>query len=129
MVQALADLAQDKLHPVAQPDTGATNASKLTKEDGKIDWTKPAAEIECQLRALHPWPGCFFTLNGETIKLLGVSLITDKKGPAGTLLDDQFTVACGEQALRLTSLQRPGKTATDGASLLRGLRLPIGSQL
>jgi len=128
IVQALDDLAAGKLHPIAQPETGATYASKLTREDGKIDWAKPAYEIERQIRALHPWPGCFFAINGETIKLLAATIV-DLYGEAGTLLDDQFTVACGEQALRLISVQRPGKTPTDGASLLRGLRLPLGSRL
>jgi methionyl-tRNA formyltransferase len=128
IVRALADLADGNLHPTPQPEIGVTYASKLTREDGKIDWAKAAAESERQIRALTPWPGCSFTLNGETIKVLAAT-IHALSGPSGTLLDDQFTVACGDQALRLTSLQRPGKTATDGASLLRGLRLPVGSRL
>lgn len=129
IVQALDDLATGKLHPTAQPEIGATYASKLTREDGKIDWTKSAFEIERQIRALHPWPGCFFLMHGETVKLLAATIVPDKSGEPGTLLDDQFTIACGEQALRLTSVQRAGKKATEGASLLRGLRLPVGSTL
>ncbi|MGB9152735.1 MAG: methionyl-tRNA formyltransferase [Alphaproteobacteria bacterium] len=128
IMRALDDLAAGKLHATPQPESGATYASKLTREDGKIDWTKSAFEIERQMRALHPWPGCFFSLNGDIVKLLAAEIV-DKSGEAGTLLDDQFTIACGKQALRLLSLQRPGKTATDGASLLRGLRLPVGSRL
>ena len=128
IVQALDDLSAGKLKPTPQPESGTTYASKLTREDGKIDWTKHAQEIERQIRALHPWPGCVFLLNGEAIKLLSATVV-DASGEAGTLLDDQFTVACGAQALRLTAVQRAGKTPTDGASLLRGLRLPIGSRL
>ncbi|MDE2030536.1 MAG: methionyl-tRNA formyltransferase [Alphaproteobacteria bacterium] len=128
IVQTLDDMTAGKLHPVPQPEEGVTYAAKLTREDGRIDWNKPAAEIERQLRALHPWPGCFFTLNGETIKLLAAEIV-DKTGSAGTLLDDTFTVSCGTGALRLLSVQRAGKAATDGASLLRGLRLPIGTKL
>jgi len=129
IVRALDDLANGALNPTPQPESGATYASKLSRDDGKIDWAKPAAEIERQVRALNPWPGCFFTLNGETVKLLSAEIAADQSGQAGTLLDDQFTIACGAQALRLTLLQRPGKTPIDGASLLRGLRLPIRSQL
>ena len=129
IVRALGDLAAGTLHPMSQPEEGVTYASKLTREDGKIDWTKPAYEIERQLRALHPWPGCYFLLNGETVKLLAATLVADQSGEAGVLLDEQFTVACGKHALRLVLVQRAGKNATEGASLLRGLRLPIGSKL
>ena len=129
IVRALGDLAAGTLLPTPQPEEGLTYASKLTREEGKIDWTKPAYEIERQLRALYPWPGCYFSLNGETVKLLAATLVADQAGEPGVLLDDQFTVACGEQALRLVLVQRAGKNATEGASLLRGLRLPIGSEL
>jgi len=128
IVQTLADLAVGKLHATPQPPEGATYAAKLTREDGKIDWGQPASNIERQLRALHPWPGCFFTVNGETIKLLAAEMI-DKSDTPGRLIDDQFTVACGIGALRLKTVQRAGKSAIDGASLLRGLRLPTGSSL
>jgi len=129
IVRALADLAAGKLKPTPQPEEGACYAAKLTREDGKIDWTKPASEIERQIRALTPWPGCFFSLKGENVKALAATIVADKTGAPGTLLDERFTVACGKQALRFDRVQRAGKNATDGASLLRGLRLPIGSQL
>ena len=129
IVRALDDLAQGKLAPIQQPDEGMTYAAKLTRDEGKIDWTKSAQEIERQIRALNPWPGCFFVLNNENIKILSAKIVANKTGLPGTLLDDQFTVACGKQALQLTSLQRPGKSQTDGASLLRGLRLAVGTSL
>lgn len=129
IVRALSDLAAGKLKALPQTEEGVTLAAKLTREDGKIDWTKPAPYIERQIRALTPWPGCFFALNGENIKVLAATIVADKKGEAGTLLDDRFTVACGAQALMLDTVQRAGKNATDGASLLRGLRLPVGTKL
>ncbi|MDD3371300.1 MAG: methionyl-tRNA formyltransferase [Alphaproteobacteria bacterium] len=128
IVRALDDLRAGTLSAVAQPKDGSCYAAKLTREDGRIDWARPAAELERQLRALHPWPGCFFLLNGEPVKLLAAS-VADKSGEAGTLLDDAFTVACGTQALRLEKVQRSGKAATDGAAFLRGLRLPLGTRL
>jgi methionyl-tRNA formyltransferase len=129
IVQALDDLATGKLQATPQPEQGVTYASKLTREDGKIEWSNSASDIERQLRALHPWPGCFFILNGETVKLLSAEIIPEKSGAPGTLLDDKLTIACSKQSLRLLSVQRPGKKPTDGASLLRGLRIAVGSRL
>jgi len=129
IVRTLADLAAGKLNPTPQPEEGVTYAAKLTREDGRIDWLKPASDIEIQVRALTPWPGCFFTLKGEIIKVLAATIVPDKKGAAGTLLDDQFSVACGAQALRLDVVQRAGKNAADGASVLRGMRLKVGTKL
>ncbi len=129
IVRTLQDLSAGKLIPAPQPEEGATYAQKLSREDGVIDWMKPAADIARQLRALSPWPGCTFTLNGEAIKVLRATVVADKKGSPGALLDETFTVACGKEALRLDLVQRAGKAATDGASFLRGLRLPTGSTL
>ncbi len=127
-LEALAGRAAGTLQAVPQPTEGITYAAKMTREDGRIDWTKSAVEIERQIRALQPWPGCFFMLGEEPIKLLQ-AVIIDRAGVAGTLLADDFTVACGAGALRLTSLQRAGKKPTDGASFLRGARLNIGETL
>ncbi len=124
-LEALEGLANGTLKPTPQPAEGATYATKLSKEDGRIDWQKPAEVIERQVRALTPWPGTYFRMNGEQIKVME-ALIVEQNGAPGTLLDDQFTVACGKQALRLIKIQRAGKNPTDGASLLRGLRLPVG---
>lgn len=128
-LQALDGLAAGTLTPQPQPETGVTYAAKLTREDGAIDWQKPAAFIDRQIRALTPWPGTYFKLGAEAIKLHKAQLVTGLSGPAGTLLDDAFTVACGADALRLEVVQRAGKNPTDGAALLRGLRLPLGTRL
>jgi len=129
VLTTLTGLQSGTLKAEPQPSTGATHAAKLSREDGRVDWTKPAAAIERQIRALQPWPGCFFMLGDEVIKLLHAEIVTDKQGAAGTLLADDFTVACGTDALRLTSLQRAGKKPTDGASFLRGARVKVGEQL
>ncbi len=128
IVDALGKLRAGELHPAPQPTEGVTYAAKLTRETGKIEWQKPAFELERQLRALHPWPGCFFLLDGEPVKVLAASVV-DQSGEPGALLDEAFTVACGDKALRLERVQRAGKSATDGASFLRGLRLPVGTKL
>ena len=127
-VETLAGIVGDTLKPAPQNENNVTLAPKLTREDGRIDWSKSAREIERQIRALQPWPGCFFMLGAEPIKLLQAETV-DQYGIAGTLLADDFTVACGQGALRLLSLQRAGKKPTDGASFLRGARLAVGQKI
>jgi methionyl-tRNA formyltransferase len=128
-LRALQGLATGTLKATPQPTEGITTAAKLTKEDGRIDWSKSAEEIERQLRALQPWPGCFFMLGDEPIKLLKAKIVNGKSVAPGTLLDENFTVVCGRDALQLITVQRAGKGPTDGASFLRGARLLIGHQL
>lgn len=129
IVAAVDDLVSGTIKPVPQPEQGVTYAAKLTREDGRIDWTKTATEIERQIRGLQPWPGCFFMLGDEAIKVLAADIISEKNGDAGALLDNQFTVACGQGVLRLTSIQRAGKKPMDGASFLRGQRIALGTKL
>ncbi len=124
IVETMARL--DEIVPEPQPEQGVTYAAKLTRADGVIDWSQSAATLDRQVRALTPWPGTYFRMGDEQVKILQAALVPDQSGAPGTLLDDRFTVACGEQALRLLSVQRAGKNATDGASLLRGLRLAPG---
>ncbi|CAO3413767.1 methionyl-tRNA formyltransferase [Azospirillum doebereinerae] len=127
---ALAGLAAGTLVAVPQPEEGVTYAAKLTREDGRLDWTREAAFVERQVRALTPWPGCWFDVEGERgterIKVLAAELVDDASGAPGTLLDDRLTVACADGAVRLTRVQRPGKAPVDGAAFLRGFALPVG---
>jgi methionyl-tRNA formyltransferase len=114
--------------PVPQPDTGATYAPKLTREDGRIDWSQPAAAIDRQIRAFNPWPGCFTTLHGAPIKIL-TAAPTEATGTPGTVIDHELTVACGDQALNLTKVQLPGRAALDARAFLRGHPVPPGTVL
>ncbi|WP_372397428.1 methionyl-tRNA formyltransferase [Azospirillum sp. HJ39] len=131
IVPALEGLASGTLTAVPQPEEGVTYAAKLTREDGRLDWSRPAAYVERQVRALTPWPGCWFdaangAANGERIKVLAAEPAPDMAGAAGTLLDDRLTVACADWAVRLTRVQRPGKAPVDGAAFLRGFALAVG---
>lgn len=129
IVEAINGITQGKLRAETQPETGVTYAAKLTREEGKLDWQEEAATLERKARALNPWPGVFFEAKGERIKVLETALVFDQKGMAGTLLDDQFTVACGSDALRLVQVQRPGRSAIDGAALLRGFAIKPGEKV
>ena len=117
--------------PVAQPFDGVTYAHKITKEDCAIDWSKPAATISAQIRGLSPYPKAFFTYNGEDIKVLNAKVLPiATKEAAGTVLDDNLTVACGlGTVLQLDALQRPGKGVVAREAFLRGYPIKKGERL
>ena len=126
MVSALGRL--DQLTPVRQPDDGVTYAAKLVKEEGRLDWTRTAAELDRKIRAFTPWPGVWCEAAGERLKILGAALAKGTGAP-GTVLDEALTVACGQGALRITRAQRPGKAPMETGDLLRGFALPVGARL
>jgi methionyl-tRNA formyltransferase len=126
LVDTLAQL--DQLKPEPQPDLGATYAAKVDKSEARIDWSKPAELIEREVRAFAPFPGSWFELNGERIKVTAARTI-GVNGADGTVLDDQLTVACGQAAIRLLTVQRAGKPAMLADSFLRGKPVPAGTIL
>jgi methionyl-tRNA formyltransferase len=110
VLQAIAGLADGSLVGEVQDDSLATYAHKLNKDEARIDWTRPADELERLVRAFNPWPICHSTLNGEALKVLAAHIAEDT-GEPGTILGaskDGLKVACGQGALRLTRLQLPG---------------------
>jgi methionyl-tRNA formyltransferase len=131
IVSTLDGLVRRSIDPTPQPAEGVTYAHKLGKEEGVLDWRRPAAELERKVRAFHPWPGTSFTYNGEQIKVLEATLALAGGAPgAVTIARDGFPiVACGIGGLRLLKLQRPGKSAQAADSFLRGFALPAGTVL
>ena len=127
MVRALGALERGAVQPRAQAVEGVTYAKKILKEEARIDWHRSAHEIDCQIRGLAPFPGAFTEANGERLKILYAEPVAGS-GKPGVLLDDALTVACGEGALRLSKVQRPGKSAMSAAELLKGFALPRGTQ-
>ncbi|MGQ3488404.1 methionyl-tRNA formyltransferase [Roseovarius pacificus] len=126
IVEALERL--DDLTPEKQPDTGVTYAEKIDKSEARVDWTRPAAEVDAHIRGLSPFPGAWCEVNGERIKLLA-STVAEGRGVPGEVLDDVLTVACGAGAVRLLRLQRAGKGAQDAETFLRGMNVPAGARL
>jgi len=114
--------------PIPQPETGITYAPKLTRADGRLDWTRPAATLDRQVRGLVPWPGAWTELNGEMIKVLEARP-EPASGAAGLALDDRLLIGCGEGALRLLRVQRPGRGPMAAEAMLRGMAVPTGSSL
>jgi methionyl-tRNA formyltransferase len=128
IVDALDRMARGPLPETPQPAIGVTYAAKLTPADERIDWRRPAIEIERQVRALSPRPGAWFEVAGERMKLLGATVV-EGSGASGTVLDDRLTVACGGGALRPTLLQRAGRAAMPADALLRGFKVVRGTVL
>jgi methionyl-tRNA formyltransferase len=123
IVDALVRIEAGRLPASPQPAEGMTYAAKLARDDGRLDWSKPAAVLERQVRALTPWPGAWFETGGERIKVLAAELASGA-GQAGTVIGPGLTVACSAGALRLTRVQRAGRAAMDDAAFLRGATLP-----
>ena len=113
---------------LAQPE-GATYAAKLSRADGQIDWTAPAAVIERQVRAFIAWPGSFSTLDHAPLKIFAASVVPASGHAPGTTIDAQLTIACGTDALRLDRVQVPGRAVMDAAAFLRGRPVPMGARL
>jgi methionyl-tRNA formyltransferase len=131
MVKALADLAQGQLTCRLQHDEAASYAPKLDPRETRINWRLLAREVRDRIRGLSPHPGAWFEIeiNGkERIKVLH-SALASGSGRPGTLLDDRFTVACGEDAVQLTEVQRAGKKPMPADEFLRGVKLPAGTVL
>ncbi len=132
MVQVLSKIETGSIIPQAQPETGVTHAAKISKDEARIDWRRTAHQLDCHIRGLTPVPGAWFNVqqNGKDIriKVLRASPMAGA-GPAGTVLDDQLTIACGEGVLRILQVQREGKAPSGAASFLRGFALPPGTRL
>ena len=132
MVRALAALERGSLDCTPQPQQGVTYAAKIEKAEARIDFTRPAREVHNLIRGLSPFPGAWFEAGPagrrERIKVLR-SELGEGVGPAGTVLDSQLAIACGEGTVRLTVLQRAGRKPVSAAEFLRGFGLPIGTKV
>ena len=135
-VTALAGLADGTLTPQTQAEDGVTYAHKVTAEDQRIDWSKPGAEVDCQIRGLSPFPSAWFsyTPEGETEPLRMKALMSRREAgrpdaAPGDVLDDDVLVQCGDgTAVRLLKAQKPGSKAMEAADLLRGLPIVAGAR-
>ncbi len=115
-----------------QAEEGVTYAKKIRPKEARIDWSRPAHELDWKIRGLSPFPGAWFTAASDKgpvrVKALHC-VLASAEGPPGQVLDDKLTIACGEGAIRLTRVQREGKGPQDAATFLRGFSLSPGSRL
>ena len=126
MVEVLADLAA--FPPETQDNAEAVYAPKIDKGEAKIDWAESAGVIERKVRGLAPFPGAWFELEGERVKVL-LAKVVDASGAPGVVLDDDFTVACGTAGIRPLKLQRAGKPVLERGEFLRGRPVKKGTIL
>ncbi|HEY9010379.1 MAG TPA: methionyl-tRNA formyltransferase [Devosia sp.] len=122
MGRALAALERGSLEFTPQPEEGVTYARKIEKSEARIDWSRPAAEVHNHIRGLSPLPGAWFELklNGQPTRVKALrSTLADGSGAPGTI-GENLTIACGQGAVRLVTVQREGKGAMDAATFLRG---------
>ncbi len=120
IVEALARL--NDLTPRPQPAQGVTYAEKIDKAEARIDWTRPAVEVDRAIRGLSPFPGAWCEIGGERARLLR-SRLAEGSGAPGEVLSG-LTVACGDGAVKILQAQRPGKRAMAADEFLRGIDLP-----
>ena len=128
MVEALDGLAAGRLRPTPQADTGVSYAAKLTPDEERLDWRRPAAELERQVRALAPAPGAWFVFAGERVKVLAARVV-EGSGAPGVVLDARPTMATAAGALRLERLQRAGRKPMEAADFVRGFAIAPGTHL
>ncbi len=119
-----------ELTPVPQPTEGVVLAPLIDKQDGKLDFTRPAVELERRLRAFTPWPGAFTTFGGAIFKV-GRAAVGQGRGAPGELLSATaagLEVACAEGSLLLQEVQPEGKRRMSAAEFLSGHKLAPGSR-
>lgn len=128
MRATLVQVERGEAREVPQSVEGVTYAHKITPAETKIDWTRPAREIDCMIRGLSPAPGAWFELDGVRVRAL-LSRLGQGAGAPGEALDDNLLIACGEGAVRLLTVQREGRGPLAAGAFLRGQAVPAGAVL
>jgi methionyl-tRNA formyltransferase len=131
LVEHLADIIDRRISAAEQNEAAATYARKIKTSDASIDWQRPATELARLVRAFNPVPGAYFMLDSERIKCWQAAETDADDSPAGTIMaagPDGVVVACGQGALRLIQLQRPGKRPVSAAQFVSNIDI-VGRQL
>lgn len=121
---ALDLLSNRKAPRTSQDNASASYAPKLKRQDGRIDWSDPADEIERKIRAFNPWPGAFMEFDGRNLKIFSAAVVA-LRGTPGKILrsEDELVIAAGETALSLGEVQLEGKRRMTATEFLRGHRM------
>ena len=128
MQRVLAAAERDSLSLTPQPANGVTYAEKISKNETRIDWSKPWKQVHDHIRGLSPFPGAWFELDGVRVKVLR-SIRGESAGPPGILLDNRLTVACGDGAVQLVQVQRAGRQPMSADEFLRGTPVKAGARV
>ena len=131
LIETLSALENGNIKKIKQDESLANHCKKISKADGVIDWSRPASEISCKIRAYNPWPIAYTFLDGTPFKIYEAE-VSDYSGlSAGEICirGGDMTVGCGEGSLRLITVQLPGKKAMPVAEFLRGHKTKSGCVL
>jgi methionyl-tRNA formyltransferase len=128
MVEGLAKLEAGPVELHQQTEGGVTIAAKVSPAEARIDWKKTGLEVANHIRGLSPFPGAWFELDGQRIKVLHAKPELGS-GEPGEALNDDLLIACGEDAVRLTRLQQAGKKQMTAEEFQRGARIGPGRRL
>lgn len=128
LLHVLRQIADGTARAEPQTEEGVTYATKITKAEARLDWHEPAVSLMHKIHGLNPAPGAYFTHGGETVKLLRAEAAFAPAATPGTMLEPGL-VACGEGALRLLEIQRPGKKPMRIEDALHGWSLVAGTVL
>lgn len=134
LVETIEALKNEDLEPMPQNDRQATDAKPLKKEDGRLDWSRKAKVLLCQIRGMNPWPGAFTTLDKRVFKIYGAEVGPGKKTDAtpGTVVGtgpEGIDVVCGIGVLRLREVQLEGGKKMETGEFLRGHKIAVGIRL
>ncbi|MCU0953420.1 MAG: methionyl-tRNA formyltransferase [Hyphomicrobium sp.] len=131
IVDAMDKLEAGQLPAVPQRAEGVAYAAKIDKKESRIDFSRPANEVHNHIRGLSPFPGAWFEATGPEGTLERIKVLRSEpaagSGPAGSVLDDALTIACGAGAVRLIEVQRAGRKPMPAAEFLRGFPLAVGT--
>ena len=128
ILEAIQLIEEGKARFIPQEEDKATYAKKIKKEDEIIHWNKSAKEIIAQIHGLNPRPGACFTYKEEKIKIWKAEYVAKNDKP-GLVLDNQLCISCGEGALKILEIQRPGKKIQQTKDFLLGFTIPQNTQL
>ena len=132
LVRTMAAVERGAAVETPQTDEGATYAKKIRPKEARLNWTKPAAELDRKIRGLSPFPGAWFEAQTEKgpvrVKAL-LSRLEDAEGEPGMALDDALLIGTGEGAVRLLRVQREGKGPQEAEVFLRGFPVAAGTKL
>ena len=122
LIKTLPDYLAGRIEPKAQDDSEATFTKLLKREDGRIDWQKPAEEVLRQVRAYFPWPGSFTGFKGKQVKLLKASLGKELEGEIGKFQNKngQLIVRCGKDSVVIEELLPEGRKPMPATEFING---------
>lgn len=135
LVKTIPDYVSGKIIPQRQPAEGSTYARKISKEDGLLDWAQPARVLWNRIRGFAPWPGAFTYYRGgaqkRLVKIWHAAVEPKRSGAPGEVLQadkDGIIIACGEEALRILTLQREGGKKMGVAEFILGTPVRAGEK-